>query len=266
MKKTFLSVALIAAMCSVTFTSCKKDSEVQPEEEVVIQDDNDGSAESEDIATMTEDALLQSNSGRVEGNGLCGVTVQHSINVMEAGRTDAVIVQSGRATIDFGTGKTCDDNKVRKGKIIIDYVNLNRATNASRTISFNGYSVNGVTVTGSKTIKFSSATSAVIAAELTFTKDGKSFTWNTDRTRTLDINAGTVTITGSTSGTTREGIGFSSYISKGLVFKTNCANGRMPVSGTIYVTPAKAEKQRVIDFGSGDCDRKYTVTLEDMLK
>ena len=83
----------------------------------------------------------------------------------------------------------------------------------------------------------------------------------------MDIAAGTVTVTQTgadpaASGTTRRGVSYTVAITEGLVFKLSCiatSKVYIPVSGTKVIT--FKNKTVTIDFGAGDCDNTFTVTL-----
>src|SRR6202012_2249016 len=57
-----------------------------------------------------------------------------------------------KIVVDFGTGTTCKDGKVRSGQIIATWTGPYRATGTMITITFNNYTINGDKVTGTKTV------------------------------------------------------------------------------------------------------------------
>jgi len=104
-----------------------------------------------------------------------------------------------------------------------------------------------------------------ISATIKVTRpDGKIFTWNSTRTRTLvngAINSWSPTdeynVTGSANGVDVNGLSFTAQITNPLDWIMDCYWIR---SGTVNITPS-GKPTRIIDFGSGTCDNKITVTI-----
>jgi hypothetical protein len=66
-------------------------------------------------------------------------------------------------------------------------------------------------------------------------------------------------ITGGATGINRNGIAYSMSISTPLRAEIGCP---WLVSGVVTITPDENES-RVVDFGSGDCNNGFTVTVGD---
>lgn len=174
--------------------------------------------------------------------------------------------------IDYGTG-TVDpiDGKTRKGQIVITLDSSWDTIGATATVEFVNYYISD----GSNNfIQFTCDSMKIIhAAAHTLTCDiinGHFYTPNWalsfNSTKTLTQIAGmedtdssndVFQLTGSSSGVNREGIDFFSYISVPIVKKHSCPwldSGRIE-----YANPGLVARD--IDFGTGDCDNKGTVTI-----
>jgi|GEM_PF-553686 len=281
MKKNLSQTALAVVVCSsLLFTACnKKDNEAQPQpEETAVQDNNTGFNESEDLVSVSEVVLdnsdrssnMRTSAEQTTFTGLNGAT----ITITPKG-TNA----TGRVVIDFGQ-EINYQGKTRKGKVIITYTDVYRVSGAVRTITFDNYYVNDTKITGSKTITFtnnvsreSAVFSASIVSDIIFTtKDSKTFTWASTRTRTYDTkgtlsnrNDDELTLTGRASGITRNNIAFTALITTPLLIKASCVStsGVLPSSGVLEISPATAGTfvTRVVNYGSGSCDRMVNVTV-----
>src|SRR4051812_11422310 len=110
-------------------------------------------------------------------------------------KLDSVLSTIVKTVIDFGTGVTFKHDIVtitRAGKIII--TRSGTKDNLTEVITFDGYSVNGITIAGTKTrittldssTGISTSTTSVSDGVITFT-DGTKADWISDRTRVADI-------------------------------------------------------------------------------
>lgn len=141
-----------------------------------------------------------------------------------------------------------------------------------RTVTYDNLKRDSLTVNGSHTITTTlvsgKATASEKLAKMTVlnSNSGKTITYTSTRSRTVD-NKGTSSrsddessVTGSTTGSSSDGTKFSSNITKALVTKNSCSNSKgFPVSGTEEIVAADGTK-KVVDYGDGTCDLKYTET------
>ncbi|MDJ1479821.1 hypothetical protein QNI16_04935 [Cytophagaceae bacterium YF14B1] len=270
-KSLFQILFAVLLACTFVVTSCKKDDEVQAEEPVV-EDNNTGFNESEDLVSIS-DEVMQTNSSSLRqtetGQNYYGATVTITPKGQNA---------TGKVVVDFGsTGIKGRDGRTRTGKIIITYTAVAPTKGATRVITFDNYYVNGNKIEGTKTITFSNDPSngvytANIISSLVITKSsGKIITWSCNRTRAYNTNNtplnftdDEISITGTASGTTQNNIDFNVVVSSPLVFKASClpTSGWVPVSGVLEVIPVDVAT-RIVNYGNGDCDRKVTVTVEE---
>ncbi|MDJ1467683.1 hypothetical protein QNI19_12550 [Cytophagaceae bacterium DM2B3-1] len=264
--RKFLFQILFAALLACTFvvTSCKKDDEVQAEEPVV-EDNNTGFNESEDLVSISDDVLKTNSSSLRQtetGQNYYGATVTITPKGQNA---------TGTVVVDFGsTGIKGRDGRTRTGKITITYTAISPIKGATRVITFDNYYVNGNKIEGTKTITFSNDpangiyTANIISSLLITKSSGKSITWSCNRTRSYNTNSNEISITGTASGTTQNGVSFNAVVTSPLVFKASClsTSGWVPVSGVLEVIPVDVAT-RIVNYGNGDCDRKVTVTVEE---
>ncbi len=184
------------------------------------------------------------------------------------------LLPQGSIVIDFGTG--CEDNKgnVRKGKIIVTFNGRRFFPNSTIVTTTDGYSINGITLEGTRTVtNISGSTEEAPKFNVTL-EDGKA-TWPDASVATREVNRVHTWIratnpmndewhvTGSASGTNRNGNVYEMEITSELVYKRECAIGAkvfMAVAGTKELTVNG--RKLTIDYGTGDCDRTVTVTAD----
>lgn len=181
------------------------------------------------------------------------------------------------AVIDFGE-EGCEgrNGKVRTGKIISTFERRFSRRASRVTTTFENYTVNGIAVAGTKITTNIAAEGEtpkhrveVIGGLLTF-EDGTTITWDSQRTRIFqegfdtpqDISDDIFSVTGQQEGTNRQGASYASRTSSPLIYKGACRleGIRFPASGIRLVDPFNGQVRRV-DFGDGECDRSFTVTV-----
>lgn len=263
LKKYFI---LIACMI-IAFVACKKDATV----------DND-TFECQDFAwaeNVFNDATSMMDEAAITNNLSLYDTVSHDSTVSPCcmiHRYTANNSDPDTIIIDFGPSDCfCADNKYRKGQIIAIY-NPPFYTDSLNVInlSFNNYYVNDNLVQGTKTItnlgrnamgqyQYSSVVNGSItniSNQLMSFKSNENKLWTVGDTALVWYND-VYQITGSSSGTSFNGIGFTDSITTPLTIEGSC---HFIVSGILSITPA-GKSARTIDFGTGTCDANMTVTI-----
>ncbi len=184
-------------------------------------------------------------------------------------------------TIDFGEGCTGPKGRVHAGKIIIVLSDSLHHQGATRSVTFEEYTVDGAAVQGSKnwenlgidedgiitihktvdlSIEFPDGTTAAWAADHQVSKSTQFVRYRHAgqwKKRIVRFK-GTVSVEGNSSGTNRQGDSFSAEIIEPLTKKENCF---WITSGVKEVT--KNGETRSIDFGDGRCNNAAMVTLPD---
>lgn len=187
----------------------------------------------------------------------------------------------GTITIDFGTSG-CKDSKgvTRKGQIIVAYTGRRYVSGSTIVTTFKDYYHNDVKVEGTHTLTNTQAsltanpkfTVAIVGGKVTFS-DGKTITreqnftreWQRASNPTQDkivISAG-----GTASGSNKDGKTYAMLITTDLVYSRACAISNkvfIPVSGIKTLTADS--KAYTMDFGTGDCDNKVTISVNGKSK
>ena len=176
--------------------------------------------------------------------------------------------------IDFGDGCIGNDDIERSGKIIINYTDRRRISGAVITTTFEEFSVNGNKVEGTRVLtNISGESDAQRSFSIVITngrivfEDGSVRTFEANRTRTWAIESTsrevTLTITGSSSGTRRNGNAFSMEITDPIVFTNSCRQVGVKVAVQGVRSMILAGETRTINYGDGTCDNLVTVTQPD---
>lgn len=277
------SFAMFISLTSLfAFTACKSD-DVQVTDDSVI-------ATSADEAQMakTSDEITNETDIYLSGLETSGYTSYNAVKGMEAksiATYPTVTVDKPDSTrfpkvitIDFGTsGYVNQRGDTIMGKLTVTITGKMYVVNSSRTIEFTDFSINGNSVTGTKTITFKGVNTSKnpywnITADLSFRlKDGNTRTWKSDRIRERISTNNTpyviwdddYSLKGTASGTNVKGKNYSIMIDDNnpLILL-----GKFPyfVKGDMTVTVGT--KTAVIDFGDGTKDNKATVTVNGVTK
>ena len=180
-------------------------------------------------------------------------------------------------TIDFGDSCVRRNDHVFSGIIIVEVTGPKNEAGSVRTITYDGFAIDGILHTGSRTITI---TGVDDEGNVTLTKDvdiqlefpnGQTATWISSRTMQQTEGGSTPyryddswIITGSTEGVNRNGDNFTAEITEQLVVSSAC---RWLISGiiTTEVTVENEVQTHSINFGypSGDCDNLALVTLSN---
>lgn len=201
-----------------------------------------------------------------------------SVSGKQFPQTDSLFAIIVRTEINFGAGVTHEHDSItitRAGKIII--TRSGTANDLTETTVFEGYSVNGTSITGTKirTSTFSESTGQgqttthVSNGVITFS-DGTVASWNSDRERNSTIvfddngrpESGTIVTDGSTLIAASDGtVIYSHEITTSLVEDVSChRQHRGPVSGVVETH--YRDNAISIDFGDGTCDnRSVAITI-----
>lgn len=179
----------------------------------------------------------------------------------------------GYIIIDFGTGCTDSKGNIRKGKIVVEFIGKRFLSGSKIITTFENYFINGVQIEGTRTVTNvtgSTEDMPKFSIELEGGKatwpDGSTATRTVNRTREWIRGANPLNdewiVEGTAAGTNRNGKIYQVAITKALVYKRECAISRkvfMAVEGTKILTTDS--NVITIDYGTGDCDRTVTVTI-----
>lgn len=285
MRKIYQNGAMCIVMFSFMLGACNTDNEqklnTSPTDAVVV-DNNKGMAESDAVLSMSEADMTTNDSkmGRISAEEELTYTNTYGaiVSITPKGTNS-----TGTIIIDFGTSGTLSpvDGKTREGKIQIVYTGRYRMVGSMQTITLDNYYVDGNKIEGTKVLSHSYENNVLETAiketgGKVILTDGKTIEWNSERTRkwntknTLsDISDDEVTIAGSATGKSREGVTFTALIenSRPLLWKVSCltSSNYVAVSGLLKITPANGAAYTV-DYGDGSCNKEVTVSINGASK
>lgn len=230
-----------------------------------------------DLQKVVEDAVKENDLE--EQKSLSGFKQMYSCASVTITPTDTTFPKT--ITIDFGsTNCTGSDGRERKGSITAVITDYYRNPGSTITITPSNYHVNDYKVEGTKVVENIGRNADnnlsfdidVQNGKIT-SPDGDVITWDSQRTREWVVGESTTwishglsgvlddeyLITGSASGTDRNGRSYAATITKALRVELDC---RWITEGTFELQPEDL-KLRTIDFGNGDCDNQATVDINN---
>ncbi len=170
-------------------------------------------------------------------------------------------------TIDYGlVNCTGADGRKRRGKIVANINNKYRNAGTSATLSLVNFAINDHKITGSVVITYNgpSYTLNVQNGRIT-TPEGEAISFQSVTTRewsvgsaTQDPNDDIYLITGSSNGTGRQGVNFTTAIKTGLRSEPFC---RSITTGTLEIV-INSKNNATIDYGTGACDDDATMVFD----
>ncbi len=269
-------------------TACNRQEAVTPQQAAqattTAVDNNRMVAITTEIADITQDGLISkglieatpANSGRSARKSGCQPSVVR--DSLRFSRSSDTAIYRGSISIDYGDGTSCSDSaKVRKGKIVDEFTitivgkleaGVKPVVSYQEKITFENFQQDSAAVSGTFIKQSTDGVTTITTKDAKITYlDGTSVTWSGTLTYTYD-NGGTAQdwrddtqkISGSLSGTDREGTAYTTTITKDITYSVSCltedVNG--PVSGSMEVSSGGTTS--VVDYGDGTCDSVYTVT------
>ena len=273
--KMMMKYGAIYLILITAFTACSEDEEVANSNESIdveqVQNEEAMSSAFEDLGDLgtvvyeeqVEQDLAGGRFGR-DGRFECAEITKDTANKT--------------VTIDFGEeGCEGPGGRIRKGKIILEYTDRKFIPGAQLVITPEGFSINDIVLTGTKTITNISVDlednptfHIVLENGLATWPDGATATREADRTRTWIRKANPLAdefhLDGLTNGVNREGFPYSTEILQTIVHKRECALSGVfiPVEGIKEIT--RGDKVWTVDFGDGTCDNTVTITFEGKIE
>lgn len=268
-KKNLFTTLLIICTLLLSFSSCKNDENVTASAASLT-----ATASNEAQASTINDQILSEVNTYVGANAQLvkplfakdGI-IMPQVTVENTGTTANSVLK--KITIDFGTsGFTGRHGNTLKGKIIVNLDLRLLVLGSSRTITYENFTINDISVTGSNKITFGGPTADkhpfwTLTGENVITlADGKSITWKAERR--LEFTSALTTfwgegyvLTGSASGINAEGKAYTMTIdtSNPLIGSTLYP---YITKGSVSVTIGQSTG--VIDYGDGTQDNKATLT------
>jgi hypothetical protein len=272
-KQLTLGLALAAIVSAGIFSSCKKkDKEEKDSDTAAAADQSLASTTVNDMTNISDEAA---NSGTTTTLSSFKTSESNAVLSSCAVITFDTLASAKTFTVNFGaTNCLCNDNRNRRGSIIISFTGRYRDSNNVITVTPQNYFVNDNKVSGSKTITNKGHNAAhhlvyEINANIQIIKanGGGTISWQSVRQREWTAGENTFawgddmySITGNASGTTSNGNTFTSIITSPLIRNMSFACRRHFTQGKLEHTPG-GKATRYIDYGNGACDDQATVTI-----
>lgn len=288
------STVVAALVTAVVIAGCKKDdnssSTSQAEQQEYATNSSRADAESESVFDdVLNNVLGVSSDVAIGGTGVFARKAAPQANAKETGTegtpcftvsytklngSNAFPVQ---VTIDFGAGCTGVDGHIRQGKMIIVYSGHLIMPGNSATTTFDGFYIDSFKVEGTHKVTNASTqdkrsfTIDITNARLT-KPNGNYNTWNSTKTITqtgglstpLVLADDVFSVTGQASGTLQKGdrtFTWQTAITSPLIKKFACP---FISQGTITISHNNTQLG-VLDYGTGQCDRKATLTVNGVI-
>jgi hypothetical protein len=267
--KTIITNIAIALSLGIVYTGCKKDkdNEATPSTTTTSTTSTTSTESANSIAESSYTEIFKSISQISESNaGLRSSCATITID------TTPFLSFPKTVTIDYGTGAGCSG---KTGKLTAIFTGkygafgtvITITADSNYTINSHKIHVGTHTITsglsnntsGNKTFNLSVVGGSVgLSVGSVSWNSTRTITWIAGDSTTLDPTDDVYQITGTSSGTNMNGDVFTSTISTPLIVANNCP---WIESGVITITTFN-KKTRSIDFGSGACDNKATVTID----
>lgn len=256
------TLAVTSLTIAFLFIGCKKDADdaTAEDKQVFASSSSIADAEAEDVL---DDIFYKVATG--EDSTSCYLS--NSVQLNGATRFPLQVV------IDFGSGCTGADGRIRKGKITVVYTGRLSVAGSSATTTFEGYYLDSIQVEGTHKITNTSPQGeksyTISVTGATLTKPSGNYTsWNSEKTITQTAGLSTpiialddvFSIAGEANGFVKKAnklYAWNTAITTPLVKKSTC---RRIVSGTVSIQKNNAAVA-VLDYGTGQCDRKATLKV-----
>lgn len=271
-KQVIFKSMLVIATSGLILTGCRKEK----------NEDNDTSGSSDnayaeatfnDVNNIADEAGISGSlSNYKTGQDLGGILASSCATITlqnaNTGNQDTL-------TIDFGPNNCqCADQRYRRGKVIVYYSGMYKDSASTHTITFSNYFVDDNQISGTKTVTNKGHITngnltfdVVVNGQIDLANNAGTITWSSNRTRvwtsgesTIFWNDDVYSISGSATGTDRNGKSFSATITTPLVRNMALGCRRHFVSGVFDFVP-QGKPTRTVDFGNGACDNVATVTI-----
>lgn len=276
MKKQFLKWMPALVIAALVITGCKKDKEETDSDTSIASENSFAEAGFNDVANVADQAYM-GNTYKLgpEATMLSAcatvvidtVSVPHTLTITFGGDTTHCLCNDGNyrkgtIIVSWSGGKYTDPGHVHSFTLDDYFWNFNQIL-GTKTVTNNGYNANGnltysVVVTGGQII-------------IDPQYGGGTITWESTRTRewvagssTSDWKDDVYMITGSASGTTKNGTAYTMNIVTALEKALGCKHFK---TGVLDITPA-GKATRTIDYSylNGNCDNLATVTINGVTK
>lgn len=261
-----LTLACLASGLLLTTSCNRKSDEVAPDDITTAEDrseDNIETAISTEAMNMAGPADFTSTSPAFASTT---ADFQAKFGTCATRSYDA---QSRVLTIDFGaTNCLCPDGRYRRGQIRVAFTTDVLKRRAGAVVTRVNYFVNNNQHTATRTftdLGQGSFSVDVSNASIIRANNGGTHSWTASWTFTQTAGYGTApfsddvfSVTGSATGTNRNGVGYTTTVQSPLIKRGDCF--KYYVQGVMSITNTKS-KAMTLDYGNGACDNTATVTV-----
>jgi hypothetical protein len=267
-----LTILFAISLSLFAINSCQKnDISTSVDEVMVSQQETQADELLADVDLLVEEAI-DLNINQLKSGTIAGSMFLTDCPVVTTDKTASPQVM----TLDFGTGCTGRDGKIRSGKITVTSTSFNTFPSI-RTKTFSNFVVAGKKIEGSivKTIskdQVNNIRTAQLQENITITFPANEGTTKrvANLTRQYMLNElanqadNQIVSWGTVEFTRISGVKITKSIlaDSPLVFTVACHH---IVSGTVLVTTSNNHSWK-IDYGKGECDDKATLTIGDKTK
>ena len=271
-----LTLAVLASGLLLT-TSCKRDTETAPDEDITTAEDrseaNVETAISTDATQLS--APKDADVSVTEAASNTGYTTTDAEFRAKFGpcvtRTYTAFTRT--LVIDFHSGCLCADNRFRSGQIIVRFTtDINRRI-AGAVVRRKNYFVNNNQHIATRTFTDLGGGAfrvAVDSASIIRANNGGTHSWTANWTFTPTANTTATlreySVTGGAQGTNRKGVGYTTTIVSPLIRRSDCY--KYYVAGTVSISNTNG-KTLLLNYdpsGTRACDNTASVTVNGRTK
>lgn len=276
----FPKIATLSLVFSLLLaTSCKEEERLTGADTEDISEEALTDAYFQDIDDIGGIAIESPNDDQYNGGRVSGsITIdddRFNCAVVTIEATGTFEQPQGTITVDFGDG--CVDNRlnVRKGKLIFAYTGRRFQPGSSVTLTTENYSINDIKLEGTRTSTNVQGSTDEAPKFLVVLEDGvatfpdgavatreSSITWSWIRAANPSEDYLIIEQGSEASGVTRGGRTYQVTLVEQLKYKRFCG---IAVDG-IKRYMIDGEKEIIIDYGDGSCDKAVTVTVNGVTR
>ena len=277
MKRIFYALVIMFCIISTVLSYCKKESQDTDSQDLTSVEESAIASEIISDTFTDMSSLSSANDGlfsSVSGFQIMDAPDLISNSCGEVSLSPLNNTWPKTLTVDFGDGCTFE-NVTRKGKIMAVFTDRFKNPGAKITVTFENFQVNDHKMSGTKIITNNGKNAAgnfnysIKVSQSKLSSADKVISFSSENNIEWVEGSGTRTpgddvfsITGSASGTNSKGTEFSVSIVKPLIKKVSC---RFLVAGSTDIKSG-TRPTRTLDYGSGDCDNKASVTVSGVTK
>ncbi len=267
MKKVLIKTLTVGVLFSLFLSACQNDEESNPDiTSFEIESEAAFEATFEEVDLLSEagmETLDESPEARITRDELldCAEVTKDTVNQI--------------ITIDFGDGCEGPHGVIKSGKIIIEYDGRMKHPGSYRKVTFEDFYIDSIHVEGvRKVTNVTDESNAENSISFDIVLEGGKVTFPSGAFATRDARHqrtsyfhqdrrdNYATLDGSAGGVNLAGNDYEINILETLVFKRGCRDGRIiiPVAGVKQIIVG--DREALIDYGDGECDRRADITTE----